>query len=99
MKESNQKIENKYLTVPRVSKLLFMYEPSFLLNPVVSVLELSDPARSIKCYKQKFRTNAAETILKKMGMFYAWRLISIMSNSVILKSGKQKNKDKENYQL
>lgn len=41
-----------YLTVPRVSKLLFMYEPSFLLNPVVSVLELSDPAKSIKCYKE-----------------------------------------------
>lgn len=25
-----------------------MYDPSFLRNPVVSVLELSDPARSIK---------------------------------------------------
>lgn len=25
-----------------------MYEPSFRRNPVVSVLELSDPARSIK---------------------------------------------------
>lgn len=67
MKESNQKIENKYLTVPRVSKLLFMYEPSFLLNPVVSVLELSDPARSIKCYKQKFRTNASWNHIKKNG--------------------------------
>lgn len=36
------------LTVPRVSKLLLMYEPSLRRKPVVSVLELSDPARSIK---------------------------------------------------
>jgi hypothetical protein len=38
------------LTVPRVNKLLLMYAPSFLRNPVVSVFELSDPARSIKFY-------------------------------------------------
>lgn len=36
------------LTVPRVRRLLLMYEPSFLLIPVVSVFELSDPAKSIK---------------------------------------------------
>lgn len=30
-----------------------MYEPSFLLIPVVSVFELSDPAKSIKFWKQK----------------------------------------------
>ena len=36
------------ITVPKVNKLLLMYEPSFLLTPVVSVLELSDPAKSIK---------------------------------------------------
>jgi hypothetical protein len=35
-------------TVPSVRRLLFIYDPSFLLNPVVSVFELSDPARSIK---------------------------------------------------
>lgn len=35
-------------TVPSVKRLLFIYDPSFLLNPVVSVFELSDPARSIK---------------------------------------------------
>lgn len=40
------------LTVPRVSKLLLIYEPSFLRNPVVSVLELSDPARSIRFCKR-----------------------------------------------
>lgn len=48
----NKKNMAMCLTVPRVSKLLFMYEPSFLLNPVVSVLELSDPAKSIKCCKR-----------------------------------------------
>jgi len=40
-------------TVPSVKRLLLMYAPSFLLNPVVSVLELSDPAKSIKFYKNK----------------------------------------------
>lgn len=36
------------LTVPSVRRLLLMYDPSFLLKPVVSDFELSDPAKSIK---------------------------------------------------
>lgn len=39
------------LTVPRVNKLLLIYDPSFLRRPVVSVFELSEPARSIKFCK------------------------------------------------
>jgi hypothetical protein len=46
-KSSEAQISGKR-TVPRVSRLLFMYEPSLRRIPVVSVLELSDPARSIK---------------------------------------------------
>jgi len=40
-------------TVPRVKRLLFIYDPSFRLSPVVSVLELSEPARSIRFWKNK----------------------------------------------
>lgn len=39
------------LTVPRVNRLLLIYDPSFLRKPVVSVLELSEPARSIRFCK------------------------------------------------
>jgi hypothetical protein len=42
-------LKKNFLTVPRVSKLLLIEEPSFLRCPVISVLELSDPARSIRC--------------------------------------------------
>lgn len=45
---STVRIIKNILTVPRVKRLLFMYDPSFLRNPVVSVFELSDPAKSIK---------------------------------------------------
>lgn len=46
-----------------MSKLLFMYEPSFLRNPVVSVFELSDPARSIKFCKRELTLEKATHIL------------------------------------
>jgi len=42
----------RQLTVPRVSKLLLIYEPSLRRSPVVSVFELSDPARSIKFWRK-----------------------------------------------
>lgn len=51
--------------MPRVSKLLLMYEPSFLRKPVVSVFELSDPARSIKCYSEHLNSIRITTKSKK----------------------------------
>jgi hypothetical protein len=50
------------ITVPRVKRLLFIYEPSFLLTPVVSVLELSEPARSIKFYNKRANSDIFTTI-------------------------------------
>jgi hypothetical protein len=58
-----RKKENRKFTVPRVNKLLLMNEPSFRRRPVVSVFELSDPARSIK-----FCTTSPITLLSSFNL-------------------------------
>lgn len=64
-----------------------MYEPSFLLKPVVSVFELSDPARSIRFCKTRIKEKLKQVHKKVVAIYcqqHTWVHIRMKIISAIL---------------
>jgi hypothetical protein len=60
---------------------MLIYDPSLLLNPVVSVLEVSESARSIKFWKKHKKHKKARLEVRTMEQFESVKKMLVISKT------------------